>query len=66
MGEQDQIAVEADIVADMADNEGAARGGIGYGFAIFWRGVLLAMVLVQIESYKEEEETRKSYLGPQR
>lgn len=45
MGEQDQIALEADIVTIMADDEGCCRGGISYGFAITWSGLLLAMVL---------------------
>lgn len=55
MGSQDQIAVEADIVTGMADNEGTARCGIGYGFAVIWGGLLSAMVPVQIDSHKEEE-----------
>jgi hypothetical protein len=55
VGSQDQIAVEADIVTGMADNEGPARGSIGYGFAVIWGGLLSAMVPVQIDSCREEE-----------
>lgn len=59
MREQDQIAVEADIVADMADNESFARGSIGDRFAIIWRCLLSTTGLVKIESCKEEGVTGK-------
>jgi hypothetical protein len=34
MWEQDQISMETDIVAFVADNEGSAGGGVRYGLAI--------------------------------